>query len=49
MAIVIKSGVKKDHRGRKNGASREEYISQNREENAEQQKQLYTNAKWRPK
>jgi len=33
MAIVVKSGVKKDHRGKKNGASREEYLRQNRESN----------------
>ena len=33
MAVVVKSGIKKDHRGKKNGASREEYFRRNREEN----------------
>lgn len=33
MAIVVKSGVKRDHRSKKNGASREEYLRRNREEN----------------
>ena len=39
MAIVVKSGVKKDHRGKKNGASREEYLRLNREENAAREPQ----------
>ena len=39
MAIVVKSGVKKDHRGKKHGASREEYLRLNREENAAREPQ----------